>query len=68
MEFTRYLNNSFFYEKFKYYNISDECYNSMYTIFFKNVEHFYSFNQEMDYQEAIKPLKEMRSFFKKSNN
>ena len=65
MEFTRYLNNSFFYEKFKYYNISDECYNSMYTIFFKNVEHFYSFNQEMDYQEAIKPLKEMRSFFLK---
>ena len=65
MRFTKYLNESFFYDKFKYYNISEDCYNSMYTIFFKNVEHFYSFDREMNYEEAIKPLKEMRSFFLK---
>ena len=65
MGFTKYLNDSFFYEKFKYYNIGDDCYDAMYTIFFKNVERFYSFDQEMDYEEAIKPLKEMRSFFLK---
>ena len=65
MRLTSYLNSSFFYEKFKYYNISEECYDSMYTIFFKDVEHFYSFDEKIDLEEAIVPLKEMRGFYLK---